>query len=141
MARDSINHLHKKNLKKSLTNLKYSAILVLILGLLTGSMYYMGWSEALIRDEASINTDLNEQQVLGCITEVLTFYGGDGCLETVESANQGEADLLSARINPVSWGPGIGFFVVILGSMITGGGTLYILGSIEIGRASCRERV
>ena len=33
MARDSINHLHKKNLRKSLTNLKYSAILVLVLGL------------------------------------------------------------------------------------------------------------
>ena len=131
MARDSINHLHQKNLKKSLTNLKYSAILVLILGLLTGSMYYTGWSEALVRDEASLNSDLGEGKVLGCITEVLTFYGGDACLETVESENQGEADLLSARINPVTWGPGIGFFVVILGSMITGGGTLYILGSID----------
>jgi len=131
MAHDSIKHLHQKNLRKSLTNLKYSAILVLILGLLTGSMYYMGWAEALIRDEATINTELNEESVLGCITDVITFYGGDACLEYVSSPEQGEADLLSARINPISWGPGIGFFVVILGSIITGGGTLYILGSID----------
>ena len=131
MARDSINHLHKKNLRKSLTNLKYSAILVLILGLLTTSMYYMEWTEALKRDEAAINNELGETQVLGCITDVLTFYGGDVCLEYVSSQNQGESDLLSARINPISWGPGIGFFVVVLGSMVTGGGTLYILGSID----------
>ena len=131
MARDSINHLHKKNLRKSLTNLKYSAILVLILGLLTTSMYYMEWTEALKRDEAAINNELGETQVLGCITDVLTFYGGDVCLEYVSSQNQGESDLLSARINPINWGPGIGFFVVVLGSMVTGGGTLYILGSID----------
>jgi len=131
MAHDSIKHLHKKNLRKSLTNLKYSAILVLILGLLTGSMYYMGWTEALIRDEATINTELNEEKVLGCITNVITFYGGDACLEYIQSPEEGQTDILTARINPVTWGPGIGFFVVILGSIITGGGTLYILGSID----------
>jgi len=131
MARDSIKNLHQKNLRKSLTNLKYSAILVLILGLMTSSMYYMGWTEALIRDEATINGDLGESKVLGCITDVLTFYGGDACLEYVPNPAQGEADLLSVRVNPVSWGPGIGFFIVILGSMVTGGGTLYILGSID----------
>ena len=53
MARDSIKNFHKKNLRKSLTNLKYSAILVVIVGLLTTSMYYMGWTDALIRDEAA----------------------------------------------------------------------------------------
>jgi len=131
MAHDSVKHLHQKNLRRSLTNLKYSAILVLILGLLTGSMYYMGWSEALIRDEATINSELNEEAVLGCIADVITFYGGDACLEYVPSPDEGAADLLSARINPISWGPGIGFFVVLLGSMVTGGGTLYILGSID----------
>ena len=133
MARDSINHLHKKNLRKSLTNLKYSAILVLILGLATTSMFYMGWTEALVRDEATINSELGEQQVLGCIGQpgFLTFYGGDACLEYVSSSEQGQADLLSSRVNPIEWGPGIGFFVVILGSLITGGGTLYILGSID----------
>jgi len=131
MARDSINNLHKKNLRKSLTNLKYSAILVVIVGLLTTSMYYMGWTDALIRDEAAINSELGEVQVLGCITEVLTFYGGDACLEYIKSSNQGEADLLSARMNPVNWSPGIGFFVVVLTSLATGGGTLYILGSID----------
>ena len=131
MARDSMNNLHQKNLKKSLRNLKYSAILLVIFGLLTTSVYYIGWTEALIRDEATINTELGESQVLGCITEVLTFYGEEACLEYILSPNQGEADLLSARINPVSWGPGIGFFVVILGSMITAGVTLYILGNID----------
>ena len=131
MARDSIQNLHKKNLRKSLTRLKYSAILVMIVGLLTTSMYYSGWSEALMRDEATINSEIGENKVLGCISNIVTFYGGDACLEYVQSPNEGEADLLSARVNPVNWGPGIGFFIVVIGSMITGGGTLYILGSID----------
>ena len=131
MARESIKNLHAKNLRKSLTNLKYSAILVVIIGLLTATMFYMGWTEALVRDEASVNSELGEGKVLGCITEVLTFYGGDACLEYINSPNQGEADLLSARMNPVNWSPGIGFFVVVLTSLATGGGTLYILGSID----------
>ncbi len=131
MAHDSIKTLHNKNLRKALTNLKYSAILVLILGILTTSMYYMSWTDALLKDEVGINTQLGEEEVLGCIANSLTFYGGEGCLEYVSSNEQGEADLLSARINPISWGPGIGFFVIVLGSMITGGGTLYILGNID----------
>ena len=131
MAHDSIKTLHTKNLRKALTNLKYSAILVLILGILTTSMYYMSWTDALLKDEVGINTELGEEEVLGCIVNTLTFYGGEGCLEYVSSNEQGEADLLSARINPISWGPGIGFFVIVLGSMITGGGTLYILGNID----------
>ena len=131
MARDAVNNLHKTNLRKALTRLKYSAILVVILGLLTISMYYAGWTEALVRDEAALNEVLGEEQNLGCITGVITFYGGDACLEYVQSENPGEADLLSSRINPVAWGPGIGFFVVLIGSLFTGGGTLYILGSID----------
>jgi len=131
MAHDSIKTLHKKNLRKALTNLKYSAILVLILGILTTSMYYMSWTEALLKDEVGINTELGEEAVLGCIANTLTFFGGEGCLEYVSSNEQGQSDLLSARVNPISWGPGIGFFVLVLGSMVTGGGTLYILGNID----------
>ena len=131
MSREAIKNLHKKNLRKSLTNLKYSAIIVVIVGLITASMFYMGWTEALVRDEAAINSELGEGKILGCITEVLTFYGGDACLEYITSPNEGEADLLSVRMNPVNWSPGIGFFVVVLTSLGTGGGTLYILGSID----------
>jgi len=131
MANDSIKHLHKKNLRKVLTNLKYSAILVLILGALATSTFATSWPTALIEDEAGINTGMDQEAQLGCIVNTpLTFMGSGSCIETVE-AEKGTADKISARLTPISWSPGIGFFVVLLGSVLTGGGTLYILGNID----------
>lgn len=131
MANDSIKHLHKKNLRKVLTNLKYSAILVLILGALATSTFATSWPTALIEDEAGINIGMDQEAQLGCIVNTpLTFMGSGTCIETVE-AEKGTADKISARLTPISWNPGIGFFVVLLGSALTGGGTLYILGNID----------
>ena len=132
MANDSIKHLHKKNLRKVLTNLKYSAILVLVIGTLTTALYATSWPTALIEDEAGINTELGQEARLGCTTGIpLTFYGTGSCIETVEAVNEGTADKISARVTPIEWKPGIGFIVVLLGSVLTGGGTLYILGNID----------
>ena len=131
MANDSIKNLHKKNLRKALTNLKYSAILVLVLGALAASTFVMSWPTALIEDEAGISTSMDQEPVLGCIVNTpITFLGTGSCIETIE-AEKGTADRVSARVTPISWTPGIGFFVVLLGSVLTGGGTLYILGNID----------
>ena len=59
----------------------------------------------------------------------MTFYGGGNCEEYVQ-LSAGEADRITGRLGPVTWGPGIGFFIVLIGSTLTGGGTLYILGNI-----------
>ena len=132
MANDSIKHLHKKNLRKVLKNLKYSAILVLVLGSLTTGLFAMAWPGALMEDEAAISTELGQESQLGCIISTpLTFYGSGSCIETVEADNEGTADIIVARVTPITWSPGIGFFVVLLGSVLTGGGTLYILGNID----------
>ena len=130
MANDSIKHLHKKNLRKALTNLKYSAILVLILGALTASSFAMSWPTALTEDEAGISTEMEQEPILGCIVNTLTFYGSGSC-ETYVETEKGSVDKITARISPISWSPGIGFFVVLLGGLLTGGGTLYILGNID----------
>ena len=131
MGYDSIKNLHQKNLRKALTRLKYSAILVLILGIMTTSTYYTTWPEALMKDESSISNADESAINLGCIADDLAFTGGVSCSETVTSENPGQADHHSSTVSPVNWGPGIGFFVIVLGSMVTGGGTLYILGNID----------
>ena len=131
MAHDSIKNLHQKNLRKALTRLKYSAILVLILGIMTTSSYYTSWPGALQKDESKIN-DVDESAInLGCIADDLAFTGGIPCVEYIVSEEQGQANLQSSTVSPLEWGPGIGFFVIVLGSMVTGGGTLYILGNID----------
>ena len=130
MANDSIKNLHKKNLRKALTNLKYSAILVLILGALAASTFAISWPAALIEDEAGISTEMEQEPVLGCIVNKLTFYGSGSCEAYVE-AEKGTVDKITTRITPMAWNPGIGFLVILLGSVLTGGGTLYILGNID----------
>ena len=137
MAYNSVKNLHTKGLKNALKNLKYSSLLVVVFGILTAFLFYSTWPQALIDDETTINTD-NEgiESRLGCIVEQqppkdFNFYNKASCEEYIPSPIKGNSDLISARINPVEWQPGIGFFVVIIGSLITGGGTLYILGSID----------
>jgi len=137
MARNSVKNLHNKGLRTALKNLKYVAILVLVFGILTGFLFYSTWPEALVADEGLINTDQEGVDArLGCIVSQeppndFNFYNQASCEEYITAAVKGDSDLISARLNPIEWKPGIGFFIVIIGSMLTGGGTLYILGNID----------
>ena len=131
MARNVVNNLNKKNLRTSLSRLKYVAILVLITGSLTTFYFYSNWADAVIQDENTINVEFGDSGEIGCIRNLLSSYGNGACEEYVPSTVQGETDRLSARINPIAWTPGIGFFVVLMGSLMTGGGTLYIIGNID----------
>ena len=73
MANNSVKSLHNKNLRSSLSNLKYVAIIVLIFGLLTGFLFYTTWPEALSMDEGMIS--IEQEGVtsrLGCICLLYT---------------------------------------------------------------------
>ncbi|HIM86398.1 MAG TPA: hypothetical protein EYM56_01135, partial [Candidatus Poseidoniales archaeon] len=134
MANNSIKSLHNKNLRSSLSSLKYVAIIVLIFGLLTGFLFYTTWPEALANDERMINNEENEK--LGCIVEgqepnEFNFYNNIDCTEYGAVVKDGDTPLPSARLTNVEWKPGMGFFIVLIGSTLTGGGTLYILGNID----------
>ena len=134
MANNSIKSLHNKNLRSSLSSLKYVAIIVLIFGLLTGFLFYTTWPEALANDERMINNEENEK--LGCIVEgqepnEFNFYNNIDCTEYGPVVEDGDTPLPSARLTNVEWKPGMGFFIVLIGSTLTGGGTLYILGNID----------
>jgi len=134
MANNSIKNLHNKNLRSSLSSLKYVAIIVLIFGLLTGFLFYTTWPEALANDERMINNE--EKGRLGCIVEgqepnEFNFYNNIDCTEYGAVGNDGDTPLPSARLTNVEWKPGMGFFIVLIGSTLTGGGTLYILGNID----------
>jgi len=134
MANNSIKSLHNKNLRSSLSSLKYVAIIVLIFGLLTGFLFYTTWPEALANDERMINNE--EKEKLGCIVEgqepnEFNFYNNIDCTEYGPVVEDGDTPLPSARLTNVEWKPGMGFFIVLIGSTLTGGGTLYILGNID----------
>jgi len=134
MANNSIKSLHNKNLRSSLSSLKYVAIIVLIFGLLTGFLFYTTWPEALANDERMINNE--EKEKLGCIVEgqepnEFNFYNNIDCTEYGAVVKDGDTPLPSARLTNVEWKPGMGFFIVLIGSTLTGGGTLYILGNID----------
>ena len=137
MANSSVKSLHKKNLRSVLSNLKYVAILVLLLGVLTGFLFYTTWPEALIQDERMISTEKEGvSSRLGCIVDGqppndFNFYNQGTCEEYIPATVQGDSDLISARLTTLEWRPGMGFFIVLIGSMLTGGGTLYILGNID----------
>jgi len=133
MAKNSIDSLHNKNLKRALKNLKYVSILVLMIGLLATFFFYTSWPEAIIQDEVVGVTNIEEEEEeaqLGCIKNILNFYGSGNCEEYIQ-VESGAADRVDNRLSPVEWTPGIGFFIVLLGSLVTGGGTLYILGNID----------
>ena len=137
MANNSVKSLHNKSLRSSLSNLKYVAIIVLIFGLLTGFLFYTTWPEALIMDEGMISVEqegVNPR--LGCIVEgqepnEFNFYNKGNCEEYIPAEVSGDSDLISARLTSIEWKPGMGFFIVLIGSTLTGGGTLYILGNID----------
>ena len=137
VANNSAKKLHSKGLRSSLSNLKYVAILVLLLGILTGFLFYTTWPEALIEDERLINIDQEGvDPKLGCIVDgqppnEFNFYNQGTCEEYIPAPVKGDSDLISARLTSIEWKPGIGFFIVIIGSILTGGGTLYILGNID----------
>ena len=61
---------------------------------------------------------------------ILNFYGSGACEEYIQ-IEEGGSDRVDSRIAPVEWTPGIGFFIVLLGSLVTGGGAFYILGNID----------
>lgn len=134
MAYNAVSSLHQKTLRSALKNLKYVAILVLIVGFMSTFLFYSTWSEALVQDEVALSStnadgsDTNKE--LGCLKNLLTFYGEGTCEEYVQ-LKAGEADRVTGRLGPVSWSPGIGFIIVLIGSALTGGGTLYILGNID----------
>ena len=133
MAKNAIDSLQNKNLKSALKNLKYVSILVLVVGMLSTFFFYTGWPDAVIQDEVVFSTNNEETGVegqIGCIKNILNFYGSGACEEYVQ-IEEGGSDRVDSRIAPVEWTPGIGFFVVLLGSLVTGGGTLYILGNID----------
>jgi len=133
MANTAIGSLHQNTLRSALKNLKYFAIFVLVIGFLSTFLFYTTWSEALIQDEVALSSGSAEisdtNRELGCLKNIMTFYGGGNCEEYVQ-LSAGEADRITGRLGPVTWGPGIGFFIVLIGSTLTGGGTLYILGNI-----------
>ncbi len=137
MANNSVKNLHNKNLRSSLSTLKYVAIIVLIFGVLTGFLFYTTWPEALVMDEEMINVEqegVNPR--LGCIVEgqapnEFNFYNNGNCEEYIPATVSGDSDLISARLTSIEWKPGMGFFIVLIGSTLTGGGTLYILGNID----------
>ena len=137
MANNSVKSLHNKNLRSSLSTLKYVAIIVLIFGVLTGFLFYTTWPEALVMDEEMINVEqegVNPR--LGCIVEgqapnEFNFYNSGNCEEYIPAPASGDTDLISARLTSIEWKPGMGFFIVLIGSTLTGGGTLYILGNID----------
>ena len=134
MAYNAVSSLHQKTLRSALKNLKYVAILVLIVGFMSTFLFYTTWSEALIQDEVALSStnaegsDSNKE--LGCLKNLLNFYGEGTCEEYVQ-LQAGEADRVTGRLEQVSWSPGIGFIIVLIGSALTGGGTLYILGNID----------
>ena len=134
MAYNAVSSLHQKTLRSALKNLKYVAILVLIVGFMSTFLFYSTWSEALVQDEVALSStnadgsDTNKE--LGCLKNLLNFYGEGTCEEYVQ-LKAGEADRVTGRLSPVSWSPGIGFIIVLIGSALTGGGTLYILGNID----------
>ena len=137
MANNSVKSLHNKNLRSSLSNLKYVAIIVLIFGLLTGGSFYRSWPEAVSNDEGMISIEqegINPR--LGCIVKgqapnEFNFYGNIDCTEYGQVDTAGDTPLPSARLTSIEWKPGMGFFIVLIGSTLTGGGTLYILGNID----------
>ena len=137
MANNSVKSLHNKNLRSSLSNLKYVAIIVLIFGSLTGGSFYMSWPEAISDDEGMISIEqegVNPR--LGCIVKgqapnEFNFYGNIDCTEYGEVDTAGDTPLPSARLTSIEWKPGMGFLIVLIGSFLTGGGTLYILGNID----------
>jgi len=134
MANNAVSSLHQNTLRSALKNLKYFAIIVVIVGFLSTFLFYTTWSEGLIQDEvalSSTNTDGSDSnKELGCLKNIINFYGEGTCEEYVQ-LNAGEADRVTGRLGPVSWSPGIGFFIVLIGTGLTGGGTLYILGNID----------
>ena len=134
MANNAVSSLHQNTLRSALKNLKYFAIIVLIVGFLSTFLFYTTWSDALIQDEVALSSTNSEgsdsNKELGCIKNLLTFYGEGNCEEYVQ-LQAGEADRITGRLGPVSWSPGIGFFIVLIGTALTGGGTLYILGNID----------
>ena len=89
MANNSVKSLHNKNLRSSLSNLKYVAIIVLIFGILTGFLFYTTWPEALIMDEEMISVEQEGvDSRLGCIVEgqapnEFNFYNKGNCEEYV----------------------------------------------------------
>ena len=133
MANNAVSSLHQNTLRSALKNLKYFAIIVLIVGFLSTFLFYTTWSEALIQDEIALSTtiidDSDSNKELGCLKNILNFYGSGNCEEYVQ-LNAGEEDRVTGRLGPLSWSPGIGFFIVLIGTSLTGGGTLYILGNI-----------
>ena len=133
MAKNAIDSLQNKNLKSALKNLKYVSILVLVVGMLSTFFFYTGWPDAVIQDEVVFSTNNEETEEgaqIGCIKNILNFYGSGACEEYIQ-IEEGGSDRVDSRIAPVEWTPGIGFFIVLLGSLVTGGGTLYILGNID----------
>ena len=131
MAYNAVGSLHQNTLRSALKNLKYFAIIVLIIGFLSTFLFYTTWSEALIQDEVALSTaDSESNKELGCIKNILNFYG-EGTCEEYKQLDAGEADRVTGRLGPVSWSPGIAFFIVLIGTALTGGGTLYILGNIS----------
>ena len=132
MAYNAVGSLHQNTLRTSLKNLKYFAIIVLVIGFLSTFLFYTTWSDGLIQDEVALATntvDSESNKELGCIKNILNFYGEGTCEEYVQ-LKAGEEDRVTGRLGPVSWSPGIGFFIVLIGTALTGGGTLYILGNI-----------
>ena len=130
MAYNAVGSLHQNTLRSALKNLKYFAIIVLVIGFLSTFLFYTTWAEALVQDEVALATTSSESnQELGCIKNLLNFYG-EGTCEEYKQVEAGEADRVTGRLGPVSWSPGIAFFIVLIGSALTGGGTLYILGNI-----------
>ncbi|MFL2941365.1 MAG: GreA/GreB family elongation factor [Candidatus Poseidoniales archaeon] len=133
MAKNAIDSLQNKNLKSALKNLKYVSILVLVVGMLSTFFFYTGWPDAVIQDEvvySTNNEETGEGAQIGCIKNILNFYGSGACEEYVQ-IEEGGSDRVDNRIAPIEWTPGIGFFIVLLGSLVTGGGTLYILGNVD----------
>jgi len=107
MANNSVKNLHNKNLRSSLSNLKYVAIIVLIFGLLTGFLFYTTWPEALIMDEEMISVEqegVNPR--LGCIVDgqapnEFNFYNKGNCEEYIPAEVSGDSDLISARLTSI----------------------------------------
>ena len=75
MAYNAVGSLHQNTLRSALKNLKYFAIIVLVIGFLSTFLFYTTWSEALIQDEVALATATSESGTeLGCIKNILNSW-------------------------------------------------------------------
>ena len=91
---------------------------MLVIGFLSTFLFYTTWADGLIQDEVALATantaDSESNKELGCIKNILNFYG-EGTCEEYKQLEAGEADRVTGRLGPVSWSPGIAFFIVLIG--------------------------